>query len=341
MNKNLLLLFVGIISLAFIMVSTVEAKRFGGGSSFGGKKSYSSPFKQKTSQKKSFSQKKASATNQKRKQQLSSRGGLMGMLGGLALGGLLGALFFGGAFENLNFFDFIIIGGIIWAIMWFIRRKAPAPKAHTATPGAYDFDLNNAQSDSPQNAASEKDKEVTQTHFKLNSDKVDAGFSDKETSFADSFGVDYGQEELNKSKATEQSSQSEAVILPEWFDQEEFLNGARSAYTLLQQAWDIGDLESIKDLTTESVFNEISRQFDTEDSQGTTRILQLNAELIDFKHLENHSEASVLFDALLDESSAPDDNQGRATQARELWHFVRANKSTEPKWYLDGLQQLK
>ncbi len=333
MNKNFLLFFITIISFAFILVSTVEAKRFGGGSSFGGKKSYSSPFKQKTTQKKSFSQQKASATNQTRKQQLSKRGGLMGMLGGLALGGLLGALFFGGAFENFNFFDFIIIGAIIWAVMWFIRRKAPAPQARSATSGAYDFDINNSQSDTSTN------KNVTQTHFKLNSDKTDAKFSDKEASFADSFGMNSGQD--NKNQGAEQSDQSDDIILPDWFDQEEFLDGARSAYTLLQQAWDSGDLESIKNLSTESIFNEISRQFAAEGSQGTTRILQLNAELIDFNEQDDHSEASVLFDALLDESNSPDDStQGRATQVRELWHFVRGNNSTEPTWYLDGLQQL-
>lgn len=131
------------------------------------------------------------------------------------------------------------------------------------------------------------------------------------------------------------------MILPEWFNQEEFLDGARSAYTLLQEAWDKGDLEAIKGLSTESVYDEISRQLENEPSQGKTRIMQLNAELIDFKQLDEHSDASVLFDALLDEADSSSDTQGRATQVRELWHFVRGNNSTEPTWYLDGLQQLE
>lgn len=331
MNKNLLFTFISIISFIFILASSAEAKRFGGGSSFGGKKSYSSPFKQKSSQQKSFSQQKAAASNQQRKQQLSSRGGLMGMLGGLALGGLLGSLFFGGAFENFNFFDFLIIGGIIWAVFWFMKRKSPIPSQASAA-GAYNVETPSQTENSQTNT------NITQSQFKLNSDNTDASFENKEagkeTSFADGFGMDYGH-----NKKTGQTNQSNDVILPDWFNQEEFLNGARSAYSLLQEAWDSGNLDAIKGLTTDEVYNEISRQYAAEASQTKTRIMQLNAELIDFNSVDDHSEASVLFDALLDESDS--NTSGRAKQVRELWHFIRENNSTEPTWYLDGLQQLE
>ena len=144
----------------------------------------------------------------------------------------------------------------------------------------------------------------------------------------------------NDDQSNQQSAASNEVILPNWFNQEEFLSGARSAYTLLQQAWDKGDLDSIKELATDNVFQEISRQFAQHTPQGETRILQLNAELIDFNELNDHSEASVLFDALLDEEAGSTQGQGRANQIRELWHFIRADNSTEPTWYLDGIQQL-
>lgn len=342
MKKNLLFILISFISITFFLASSAEAKRFGGGASFGGKKSYSSPFK-KSTQQKSFSQQKAATANQQRKQQMSKRGGLMGMLGGLALGGLLGALFFGGAFENFNFFDFLIIGGLIWAAMWYMKRKALTAQAQTAGNGAFNTDMGETSNNtSPASNHS-------QSQFKLNSDQQDATFSEsfsadkdssankKDVSFADSFNMNNGQS--NNSHHTKQNTSSEnEVILPDWFSQEEFLSGARSAYTLLQQAWDKGDLESIKGLTTGNVYTEITSQFAQEAPQGETRILQLNAELIDFNELEDHSEASVLFDALLDEEAT--DTQGRANQVRELWHFVRASNSTEPTWYLDGIQQL-
>ena len=316
--------------MTFIFAGVAEAKRFGGGSSFGSKKSYGSPFSKKSTSQKSASQQKASATNQQRKQQMSKRGGLMGMLGGLALGGLLGALFFGGAFENVNFFDFFIIGAIIFALYWFMKRKALSPRTQAATPGGFSTDMGNDDTKPVQN----------KSQFKLNSDNESQNTDSsnkKDASFADSFAMDYGQD---NNAQTEQNSTTDnnEIILPDWFDQEQFLSGARSAYTRLQQSWDKGDLEAIKELTTDEVYNEISRQLAQEPPQGETRIVQLNAELIDFNELDDKTEVSVLFDALLDEDSG---TRGRASQVRELWHFIRASNSNEPTWYLDGIQQLE
>ena len=326
MNNKLMITFISIFTLTLFVLSTAEAKRFGGGFSFGGKKSYSSPYKQsynkKSFQQKSFSQQKAATANQQRKQQLTKRGGLMGMLGGLALGGLLGALFFGGAFEGFNFFDFLMIGGIIFLVMWLMNRKKSAPRQQAATAGGYDFGQNTENSTADSHAP------------RLNTiHREDAGFTQ---SFADKFGMNStGQSHNDQDSA----SDAQAVILPDWFDQEEFLSGARSAYTMLQEAWDTGDLESIKGLTTDSVFAEISRQYAQQPAQGNTRILKLDAQLIDFNELTDHAEAAVLFDAVLSETDS-NGQQGRASQVKELWHFIRPAGSTRPTWYLDGIQQL-
>ncbi len=324
MNNKLIITFISIFILALFVLSTAEAKRFGGGFSFGGKKSYSSPYKQKSFQQKSFSQQKAATANQQRKQQLTKRGGLMGMLGGLALGGLLGTLFFGGAFEGFNFFDFLMIGGVILLVMWLMNRKKTIPRQRTATAGAYDF----GQSKVNSTADSQPDAPRLNTIH-----REDSGFTQ---SFADKFGMNSaGQSHNDQDSATD----AQTVILPDWFDQEEFLSGARSAYTMLQEAWDTSDLDSIKDLTTDSVFAEISRQYAHEPTQGNTRVLKLDAQLIDFNEQTDHSEAAVLFDAVLSETDSSG-QQGRANQVKELWHFICPADSTSPTWYLDGIQQL-
>lgn len=329
--------FIIILATLFLFASIAEAKRFGGGGSFGSKRSYSSPFKKNTTQKKSFSQQKAASSNQQRKQQLSKKGGLMGMLGGLALGGLLGALFFGGAFENFNFFDFLIIGGIIFAVMWFMRRKKPAmQQARTANGFDYKTDNDSPSVDNTtaiQSDNKQKDADFTQSFTSAKSQK-----NDKEVSFAENFAMGNGSNDSHSEQSFSMANAGE-IILPDWFNQEEFLSGSRSAYTLLQEAWDSGNLDEIKTLTTASVFAEIAQQHAQEASQGTTRILQLNAELIDFSESNGQAEAAVLFDALLGEADAQGSNE-RAAQVRELWHFVRKTESTEPTWYLDGIQQL-
>ena len=117
MRNWLLLAVMAIFTLSVVGIDDADARRFGGGHSFG-KQRMHSPAQNHFSQKSAMSNK--SAANQRG----TARPGMMGMLGGLALGGLLGAMFFGGAFEGINFFDIIVIGTLIALLIWFLRRKA-------------------------------------------------------------------------------------------------------------------------------------------------------------------------------------------------------------------------
>ncbi|MDQ6999221.1 MAG: TIM44-like domain-containing protein, partial [Mariprofundus sp.] len=127
MKKMMTLAMIAIFGLMISGVDQADAKRFGMGSSFG---------KQRMSQPKSNSFSKRQATPTKSATASGQRGGartgMMGMIGGLALGGMLGAMFFGGAFEGINFFDILIIGGIIALLFFFLRKKAPARQASYA-----------------------------------------------------------------------------------------------------------------------------------------------------------------------------------------------------------------
>ena len=98
--------FTGVLTALVAVVMTLgavqdaEAKRLGGGKSFGSRPGYSQPYQRSTppsaaSPAAGAATSRAAAQNATQRQALSNRGGLMGMLGGLALGGLLGALFFG------------------------------------------------------------------------------------------------------------------------------------------------------------------------------------------------------------------------------------------------------
>ncbi len=111
---SLLAIFISVTGLS----STADAKRFGMGGSFG--KSFS---KQKRFSKPAPKQ----GMNKAAPARSGSRaGGMMGILGGLAMGGLLGALFFGGGFEGINLFDILLIGGVIFLVMRFMRSAAGA-----------------------------------------------------------------------------------------------------------------------------------------------------------------------------------------------------------------------
>lgn len=114
-------------------MGVAEAKRFGGGQSFGGKFSHNQSLNKGNAapaQKASPAQQR----NAERKQQLAQRGGFMGVLGALAVGGLLGALFFGGAFEGVNFMDAVIFGMIIFLLFKLMTRREQTATAYGNTP---------------------------------------------------------------------------------------------------------------------------------------------------------------------------------------------------------------
>jgi predicted lipid-binding transport protein (Tim44 family) len=60
-----------------------------------------------------------------------------GMLGGLLLGGLLGGLFFGHGGGGIGMLEILIIGGLAWFAISYMRRQQAAGPSGYATSGGY------------------------------------------------------------------------------------------------------------------------------------------------------------------------------------------------------------
>ncbi len=321
MNKTIGIMATLLIGLSLSLgsISDAEAKRFGGGSSFGGKSSFSQPYKRSAAPPaRSASQQQATQQNQAAKQGMASRGGLMGMLGGLALGGLLGAMFFGGAFENINFMDILVLGGIA-----FLLYKLFAAKAGAAQRPAYQRTVNDNNQDSvssykPYQEPAQASSAGFDTDILFKKDQ-------KNTLASDAAAPDVQQE-----------ADFSEMVIPKGFEPQDFLAGAKIAYKNLQKAWDERDLAEIRSLSTDKVFAEIQDQLKASDAENRTDILKLEAELLDVREIGSELEAVVLFEAVMRE-----DASGQAEQIREVWHFVKPKISIQPKWYLDGIQQLQ
>lgn len=119
-----------LLSVMLVFVATdAEAKRFGGGKSFG--KSYSTPKQSPFSSNKATTQ---APTNTATKSGIGSKG----LIGGLLAGGLLGALFFGGGFEGIQMMDILLIAAIaflgIKLMRQFSRGRQPASASQYAAP---------------------------------------------------------------------------------------------------------------------------------------------------------------------------------------------------------------
>lgn len=296
-------------------VADAEAKRFGGGASFGSRAAHNSAYKRQANVAPAPSASKAQATarNQSVREGLSRRGGLMGMLGGLAIGGLLGSLLFGGAFENINFMDILMFAGIAYMLYRLLaaRKQATTPKpayqrgaeppAGRATP---DYTPSPLATPEPETAPTLDSRDWFRGGMK-----------------ADSTGheLDYNQPSV-----------------PAGFDQVGFLAGAKLAYQDLQKAWDARDLAAVRRLTTDGMYVEIEARIKEITEDNRTTVLKLEAELLEAREVGDQLEAVVLFDGVLREA---DDEQAR--QVREVWHFSKARDAKQPTWFLDGIQQLE
>lgn len=300
--KSLFSFFTILIASTALLIggmNVAEAKRFGGSKSFGSKFSQSQPLKKNAMNKNSAQQSQASPAiqqNAARKQQMMQKGGMMGMLGALALGGVLGALFFGGAFEGVNFMDILIIGLIIFMLFKFMSRRSQQQPATAGGYGSPDLD---------ENADHQQQRQTS----------------------SDPLGS-HGK------AGDERAIDDLRSAVPKQFDQAAFVDGAKSCFARLQQAWDDGDLSDIRQFTTDQVFGEIQDQHLAREKHGKTEIISLDAELLGSTDLGSKQEAIVLFKAELTED-------GNSHFVEEVWHFIKPSNSKQTTWFLDGIQQVE
>ena len=256
-------------SLALLVggMDVAEAKRLGGGQSFGSKFSQSQSVNRNSNSTSLSQPQKATAaqqTNSTLKDSFAKRGGLMGMLGGLALGGLLGAMFFGGAFNGINFMDVLLFAGLGLAAVMIFRAMASRTRQQTqpaaATAGGYQ-----PQAESEPQPSNEVEQHAVSNH--------------------------------NDGPSLD----SLRGAAPKGFDQIAFVDGAKSCFARLQKAWDEGNLADIRQFTTDHVFGEIQDQFQNRIGNSQTEIIDLDAELLSANDLGSKQEAIVLFKAQLRE----------------------------------------
>ncbi|GHA38452.1 Tim44 domain-containing protein [Photobacterium aphoticum] len=126
--KRIFTIFALILTVSFVSPHA-EAKKFGGGKSFGKSFKTAPVKKQQPQQTDTLKQQQQPGA----KQAGSSKKGLMGgLLGGLLAGGLLAA-FFGGAFDGIQFMDILIIGLIAFVIFKLfkaMRGTKSTPMGH-------------------------------------------------------------------------------------------------------------------------------------------------------------------------------------------------------------------
>lgn len=230
------------------------------------------------------------------------------MLGGLLAGSLLGSLLFGGGFNGGGFLDIILIGGLLFlAFKFFSRRRAATQGAGQPNAGGFDSLRSTPGSDS--------------THQRTAAPSGKGGFD---------------WEALTTPSSGQQPLYQDEPKKPAGFDEEEFLRGAKAAYTRLNNAWDKRDLSDIAQFSTPAFQKEIQQQAAEDKTPGNTEIMLVNASLLSVDTVGDEQIAQVYFNVLLRE----DPSQEAPIDVREIWHFVRP-ASGDGTWKLDGIQQVE
>lgn len=231
------------------------------------------------------------------------------MLGGLLAGSLLGSLLFGGGFNGGGFLDIILIGGLLFlAFKFFSRRRAATQGAGQPNAGGFDSLRSTPGSDS--------------THQRTAAPQSGKG------------GFDW--DALTTPSSGQQPLYQDEPKKPAGFDEEEFLRGAKAAYTRLNNAWDKRDLSDIAQFSTPAFQKEIQQQAAEDKTPGNTEIMLVNASLLSVDTVGDEQIAQVYFNVLLRE----DPSQETPIDVREIWHFVRP-ASGDGTWKLDGIQQVE
>lgn len=302
MKRILAGLLVAVATASLIAVTPVEAKRMGGGSSAGMKRSApANPPAAPASTPQAPAQGAAAPAAPAPATPPASSGfsRWLGPLAGLGIGAGLMAMFGGGAMGAAmgSMFMMLALAALAFFLFRMFRRKPE-----------------NAHSPSMQYAGGAPD---------------DAPRAPMVNPVAD-FPVSAGP--VNTAPTAPAIAASH---YPQGFDAEEFVRQAKISFIRLQAANDIKDLRDIRDFTTPELYAELAMQVEERgDTPQHTEVVTLNAEVIEATTEQDRVIASVRYTGLIREEA-----EGNTAPFDETWHVVKDLKHSRPTWHIAGIQQ--
>jgi predicted lipid-binding transport protein (Tim44 family) len=276
-----------------LVITDAEARRMGGSRSVGVQRNVTpppaAPKQGQAAQPQQGQAQQAAPQQGAGAAQQPAGGRWAGILGGLALGGLLGYLFAGNGLGGILLLVLVAIGAVL-LVRALMARRAGGMARPVPQPMQYAGVGNETVAAPPPSQA--------------------AGYSPP-------------------------AARPGAMQMPKDFDGAAFLRAAKLNFVRLQMANDQGNLEDIREFTTDELFQTLKA--DVDERRGApqhTNVVTLNADLLDVASEGGKHWASVRFSGLVSETPGTE-----PVGFEEVWNLVKPADGSSG-WLLAGIQQM-
>ena len=312
-RKAGILALAGVITAGAIMADDAEARRMGGGRSMGRQSATATQQHQATPP--SQSMQPGQAVQPQRAQPAPAAapaaqparnrwlGPIAGLAAGLGIAALLSHFGLGGAFAgamaNMIMIALIVLAAVMLFRFFMRKRQGNSTPAYAGAGSGSPYGV------SARTGLNQEPARVSQPT---------------------GFGANYID-----SPATDAAPAN----VPAGFDTEAFVRNAKVYFVRLQDAWDRGNVNDIREFTTPEMFAEVKLDVDARGSApNRTDVVQLNADVLGVEDRANEYLASVRFHGLIRES------EGAAAEPFvEIWNLSKQKTGNEG-WLLAGIQQV-
>jgi predicted lipid-binding transport protein (Tim44 family) len=304
MNKLLAFAVALLSATAFLEADVAEAKRLGGGGSFGAQRKVAPAAPASPSATPSAPSAPAQAVPGKPAPTPAASGAsrwlgpLAGLAAGLGLAALMSHLGLSEAFGSFLLIALLVVGGVLLLRM-FLARRSPSPQPlryaglGAATPGA--------------------DAGRREPYVAMPADKFEPVFG---------------------GAAAEPAIAPPAPRYPPGFDPAPFVEQAKLQFRKLQAAYDANDRKALAEVMTPEMFAQISGELAQRGAHIPTEVMRLDAEVLEATTEGDRHWASVQFKGLLRE-----DGTVLPKEFEEIWNLSKPVDGSTG-WLLAGIQQL-
>lgn len=317
MIKPSFALFLVVFFSLFTISQAAEAKRFGGGKSFGYSKSV--PSKSFNKAPKAAPQAPNKAAPAAAGAGTKSRAGMMGVLGGLAAGGLLAAMFMGDGFEGIQIMDILLFALLAFVLFKLFRHFAGRRRESQPAYGNNHYE----EAPAPSTTAERTTHAAEEVPIAQRTAAAEYNPKSGESIFGSNLGGGAPSEEATTVTDT-----------PAWFNEESFVEGAKGHFVTLQKAWDSADLSEVESYCSPELFEAIKQEMQgIQAGDNQTVVDTLDAEIADMSMDGEYFIVSIRFSGFIKEGVAED-----AHAFNEVWH-IRRLANDEGTWQVAGIQQ--